>query len=246
VAAMLPSVRPIMRRQLFLRSPAGTVARFVARQLRRLDRWVWPRCGLHLVFLGPDGVGKSTVIDEVQQRIAPAFLHAHYQTFARGILPTRPKKSPHALPPRSLPASLVKAAWWLLCYGPGYLRSVHPTLARGGLAINHRYLVDAVVDPHRYRYSGSIKLIRWIWRFVPKPDLIIFLDAPVEVICARKQEMPAEELTELRAGYLKLAATLPNARVVTTNQSLGATVNDVTDAVFDQLSRRIVRRTDLK
>jgi thymidylate kinase len=246
VRAMLPTLRVIMRKRLLLRDAGGTIGRFVARQFRRVDRWIWPQSGLHIVFLGPDGVGKSTVIDEVRERIAPAFLQTQYQTFARGILPTKPKKAPHALPPRSLPESMVKAAWWLLCYGPGYLQSVHPTLARGGVAINHRYLVDAVVDPHRYRYSGPIKLIRWIWRFVPKPDLIIFLDAPVEVICARKQEMPAEELTELRGGYLNLARTMPNACVVRTNQELGATVSDVTEAVFDLMSRRIARRTDLK
>jgi thymidylate kinase len=35
--------------------------------------------------------------------------------------------------------------------------------------------------------------------FVPKPDLIIFLDAPVRVICARKQEMPARGLAECAA-----------------------------------------------
>jgi O-antigen/teichoic acid export membrane protein/thymidylate kinase len=246
VRAMLPTLRVIMRNRLFRRDPVAMAGRSIARQFRRLDRWIWPRCGLHVVFLGPDGVGKSTVIDEVRERIAPAFLETQYQTFARGILPARPKEGPHALPPRSLPESMIKAAWWLLCYGPGYLNSVHPTVARGGVAINHRYLVDAIVDPHRYRYSGPIKLVRWIWRFVPKPDLIIFLDAPVEVICARKQEMPAEELTELRGGYLNLARTLPNACVVRTNQELNATVHEVTGAVFDLMSRRIARRTDLK
>src|SRR5439155_5843752 len=115
------SMGATMRRRLSAAQPLATLARASRRQLRRLVRWSSPQCGMHLVFLGPDGVGKSTVIDAVQECITPAFLHTHYQTFARGILPTRPKPTPHALPPRSWPESMVKAAWWFLCYGPGYM-----------------------------------------------------------------------------------------------------------------------------
>ena len=50
------------------------------------------------------------MIDAVRERISPAFLQEQYQTFARGLLPTRAKASPHALPPRSLGASMIKAA----------------------------------------------------------------------------------------------------------------------------------------
>src|SRR5687767_16040180 len=105
-----------------------------------------PESGLHVVFLGPDGVGKSTVIEAVQHRVADAFLQVKYKTFAGSLLPNKPKASPHALPPRSKPASLLKAGWWLWCYTVGYATATHPVRARGGLAINHRYLVDAIVD----------------------------------------------------------------------------------------------------
>ena len=54
--------------------------------------------------------------------------------------------------------------------------------------------------------------------------------------------MPEEKLRGLRDGYLALAKTLPNAHVVTTNQPLEATLNDVTNLVFDHLSRRMAAR----
>ena len=38
--------------------------------LRRVKRWLRPDCGLHVVFLGPDGVGKSTVIEAVKENLS--------------------------------------------------------------------------------------------------------------------------------------------------------------------------------
>src|SRR5439155_17541323 len=149
VQAVLPSLRRELLLNGVMREPGSYLLRLVSQQARRLERWIKPRSGLHVVFLGPDGVGKSTVIEAVQESVSPAFLKMKYQTFARSLLPNKSKPSPHALPPRSLVASLVKAAWWAVCYTIGYVEAVHPTRCGGGLVINHRYLLDAMVDPKR-------------------------------------------------------------------------------------------------
>ena len=60
------------------------------------------------------------------------------------------------------------------------------------MVVNHRYLLDAIIDRRRYRYSGPRWLLRFIWRIVPKPDLVLLLDAPPEVIASRKSELPLE------------------------------------------------------
>jgi thymidylate kinase len=238
----LPKLRREMLIRLALRRPVSTAVRVVGQQCSRASRWTSPRAsGLHVVFLGPDGAGKSTVIEAVQARVAPAFLNVRYQTFARGILPTRAKKSPHALPPRSLAGSAVKAAWWLVCYTLGYYKSIYPTLARGGLQINHRYLLDAIVDPKRYRYSGPKNWVEAIWKVAPKPDLMIFLDAPAEVIHARKGEVTLEEAVRQREAYRALAATLPNAVMADTSQSVEKTVADVTEVILGHMAARVAR-----
>ena len=237
---------PALRREFLLnsmaRQPLSVATRWLGTQIRRIARWTCPRSGLHVVFLGPDGVGKSTVIDAVREQIAPVFRRVQYQTFARSLLPNKPKAGPHALPPRSLPASLAKAAWWLLCYTAGYFVSIHPTRARGGVAINHRYLVDAIVDPKRYRYSGPPELLRWIWKIAPKPDLMFFLDAPTDVIRQRKQELSGEEIASMRDGYLELARQTPGAVVVDTNRPIEQTVAHVTRAVLEHMGARVARR----
>jgi len=248
VVTQLPALRREMMWKLALSRPIGYVGRIADNQLRRLKRWCRPRPrrgGMHVVFLGPDGVGKSTVIEAVQQRLAPAFLRTSYQTFARSLLGRRPKPSPHALPPRSLPASLLKAAWWLACYTAGYFISVYPTLVRGGLVINHRYLLDAMVDPRRYRYGGPMGLLRAIWAIAPKPDLVIVLNAPADIIHARKRETTLDETTRQREAYLALALALPNARIVDTSRSPQQTIDDVTNILLDHMAAGVTRRLKL-
>ena len=232
VHAALPELRKELMLNGAIRQPTSFVYRVLAQQWNRAKRWANPKSGLHVVFLGPDGVGKSTTIDTVKERVAPAFLEMRYETFARSLLPNKPKASPHALPPRSYPASLLKAAWWMWCYTFGYLHSVHPTRARGGLAINHRYLLDAMIDPKRYRYSGPIGLLKFIWAFAPKPDLIVILHAPPEVIQQRKQETAPEETVRQCAAYKQLAASLPNARLIDTNRPINETVDEVTNLIL--------------
>lgn len=236
------SALPQLRQQLIARPAGGRIASIG----RRLRRWLRPKNGLHVVFLGPDGVGKSTVIEQVTKDLRPLFLHSTYLTFAPGLLPSRfevPKPDgPHSLPPRSLPASLVKAAWWSICYTAGYLASVHPTRARAGLVVNHRYLPDAIVDPKRYRYSAPVWLLRALWRIAPKPDLLFLLDAPAEVIQARKKEVAFEETVRQREGYRAVVAVLPFAHVIDASQPLAGAVGDVEGIILRFLTDRCAQR----
>ena len=63
--------------------------------------------------------------------------------------------TPHEVPPRSAAASVLRALlYWLAYCGPGYLVTVRPALARLALVVHDRHLVDALVDPRRYRYTG--------------------------------------------------------------------------------------------
>ncbi len=240
VQPMLPQLDRELRRRC---GRTGAVGRWA----RRLARWARPTSGLHVVFLGPDGVGKSTVIDAVRESLRPAFLHYSYQTFAPSLIPNplQPKKdTPHQLPPRGLAASWLKAAWWCVCYTAGYYASIRPTVARAGLVINHRYLPDAIVDPKRYRYSGPAWILKALWRVAPKPDLLFVLDAPAEVIQARKKEVAPAETARQRDGYRAVAAGLPNAHVVSTDRPLAEVVGEVNGVVLDLMKSRVAKRLE--
>jgi thymidylate kinase len=221
----------------------------LAAWFRRIKRWLKPDTGLHVVFLGPDGVGKSTVIEGVKKNLSDAFLRTDYFTFAPSLIPSKlqpEKKTPHALPPRSYPASLLKAAWWVVCYTVGYQLTVRPAKARGSFVMNHRYLLDAMVDPKRYRYSGPAWLLGLIWTISPKPDLVALLDAEPRVIWERKKEVALEEAIRQRDAYRKLIEPMRIGRIVDASQPVEQVVADVDRIVLDVLAGRVARKFGLE
>jgi thymidylate kinase len=152
------------------------------------------------------------------------------------------RSGPHELPPRSLPASMLKAMWWLFKYTVRYFVTVHPTRARGGVVLNHRYLLDAIVDRRRYRNGGPRWLQRAIWRIAPKPDLVIQLDAPPEVIQKRKQEISFEETARLSREYRALVCPLKFGHVVDASRPLNEVVAQVDEIFFSTMRDRVARR----
>ena len=237
-------------RQQLLKSPATRPAgRKLARLAAKIVRWLRPRNGFHAVFLGPDGVAKTTTIEQFQRDLSPAFLHSQYLTFAPGLLPqkfVKPKPDgPHSLPPRSFSASLVKAAWWAVCYTLGYCATVRPVLARGGLVVNHRYLVDAIIDQKRYRYSGPVWLLKMIWAISPKPDVVFLLDASPQVIQRRKQEVPFEETAQQVEAYRTIIGRMPLGRIIDAAQPREQVATEVEWLVLDRLAQRVARQFSL-
>jgi thymidylate kinase len=189
--------------------------------------------GRFVVLLGPDGSGKSSVLAGVARALAADFASVqarHYRPQARWGA-GRPVDQPHARPPRSLPASLAKLVVDLVRFRAGYRRSVRPGIDRGALVLFDRYFHDVLADPRRYRYGGPAWLARAVGRWIPAPDLFVVLDAPAEVLQARKAEVPHAESAAARAAYLALAAELPRARVVDGARPLESVVAEVAGLV---------------
>jgi thymidylate kinase len=72
----------------------------------------------------------------------------------------------------------------------------------------------------------------------PRPDLVIFLDAPPEVLFARKGEGTIASLTRRRAEYRQLGASLERFAVIEATQPLEAVVAQVAGLIREHGSRR--------
>jgi thymidylate kinase len=141
--------------------------------------------------------------------------------------------------------SLLKAVYWLADYSLGYWARVFPDLVRAKFVVFDRYLVDTIVDPKRYRYGGPSWVLRLVWRLVPKPDLVILLDAPAEIFHARKQEVPIEETMRQQAAYRALVSRLPTGHVVDGAQEPAKVAADVVEIVVETMARRTGKRLGL-
>jgi thymidylate kinase len=68
-------------------------------------------------------------------------------------------------------------------------------------------------------------------RLYPKPDLVILLDAPAEVLHARKPEATVAWLERRRQQYQELASLVPEFVVVDVDRPLDAAVSEVVAAI---------------
>ena len=132
--------------------------------------------------------------------------------------------------------------YWFVYYLICYRVTLRLHLAHSTLVLHDRHLIDALVDPKRYRYSGPAWLLRLIWRFVPKPDLVILLDAPPEVLQARKQEVSFAESARARQAYRSLVASIANGHIVDAAKPLEQVVSEVHDIILRYLTTRVAVR----
>ncbi len=138
---------------------------------------------------------------------------------------------------RSPFVSVLRACYWFVYDNWGRL-PVRLVKARGGLVLFDRHLIDILIDPVRYRYGGPRFVLDLLARLTPKPDLVILLHAPGEVLHARKPEMTLAETKRQARAYLDLVRALPNGHVVDASQGFEKVSRDIEDILLDARARR--------
>jgi hypothetical protein len=138
---------------------------------------------------------------------------------------------PHGKPPRGTFLSLVKIVVWL---GEEWYASVFHE-EKGALLICDRYYHDLLVDPKRYRFGAPLWIARLIGRLMPQPMLWILLNAPAEVLQARKQEVAPEETARQCKAYLEFIHKQRKHVVVDASQPLDKVIADVEHAISEAL-----------
>lgn len=76
------------------------------------------------------------------------------------------------------------------------------------------------------------RIHRWfLERVYPKPDLVLFLDAPSELLFARKPEVPVSYLDKRRNTYLRRAHLVDRFETVDASQAVDGVYREVIDRI---------------
>ena len=210
-----------MRRRLTRREPLRVPThRAVNGGLRRLSKLqtIVSRRGLRVVLLGPDGAGKSTLAAELEFPFPSRRLYA-------GLYPA--SSTARGGPPGfDLVTRLVRLR---AVSAKGRLHQW-----RGRLVVFDRYTLDARLPTGRPAGTRT-RLRRWLLGHAcPLPDLVIVLDAPAELLHARKGEHTLAGLEAQRKRYLSLRERIPHVVVVDAAREPDHVRRRVTALIWDR------------
>ncbi|MCK9504231.1 MAG: hypothetical protein M0Q95_08610 [Porticoccaceae bacterium] len=220
--------------------------------LYRLKDRARPR-GVFLSISGPDGSGKTTVIDKVIMQLRQIYgdSNVRYGHFRPEALPRIAEVAkaarivetvdeqydrPHRAQPSGLTMSLLRFFYYWLDYLVGYLRMVHSALVRREVVLFDRYVYDMVCDPGRSRIALPGWLIRSSIRFLPLPKWAFFIRVSADEVYRRKQELDLDTIRELNSHYEEL---------VVRELLISVDNNDRPDVAAAQIVDIIVRDRDI-
>jgi thymidylate kinase len=209
-----------------------------------------------VALIGPDGAGKTTIARMLEQSfpLPMKYLYMGVSFESSNVaLPTTRlaeyfkrlrRKKPGCGQPSRAPrqsAGKLRAALRLLnrLAEEWYRQWLSWKYQKQGRIVvyDRHFQFDFELDNGKHdgaRRRWTDRLHRWcLANLYPKPGLVIYLDAPAEVLFARKGEMTLEWLESRRQAFLRQGRQMPNFVRIDATQPLAA--------VYDEVNNHILR-----
>ena len=178
-------------------------------------RYIFSPRGMFISLTGPDGVGKTTVLEIVKSTYGKLWqgetlkeYHFRPEVLPRiavllhkaGAVKTVDENytEPHRGKNSGAVGSLLRLFYHILDYQLGYLKVVRPRKFRREITIFDRYYYDIAIDPERCNISLPYALIFTLGVLVPHPDYPILLTAKENIILHRKSELTKSEIGKMQ------------------------------------------------
>jgi thymidylate kinase len=184
------------------------------------------RRGLAVAVIGPDGAGKSTLVEGLARSL-PVATTIEYMGLTGGRMP---QADALRVPGLVLAARLL-ILWvrWGRC---AYHR------ARGRIVLIDRYTLDGAV-PSGIRLGPLGRVSRRVQRRAcPMPDLVLLLDASGTTMHRRKGEYDPAELEVWRAAYARLLDKVRALEAIDAEQPAEAVRREAQERVWRRYSRQ--------
>ena len=210
----------------------------IKNKARTIKRILYPT-GITVSFLGPDGSGKSTVIENILKARLPFRRDDYFHT--KPILVNQENQTvqnePHKHASYSTSKSYMKILFFIFQYNKGWIKNIVPLKIRSSFIIFDRYYDDLLADQKRYRYGGSKWFLRFARLFIPKPELYFILTTDAKIIYERKKEVEFTELESQIKQYESLADGIRYFKINVDNTPDDIS-KDVIKIIMNQMSKR--------
>ncbi|MDA9213983.1 hypothetical protein N9P12_02230 [Bacteroidia bacterium] len=169
--------------------------------LRRLIKRLFEPNGIVVAILGPDGSGKSSVINAISNKNVPFRKKVVYHLYpAKSRLVSddiasvvEKGQEPYTMAPYNPFVSLLKIVLLITRTWYYWLVNIVKLKRSSSLIILDRYMYEIAIDPARFRLPKSRYYSKIIGLF-PSPDIVIYFKGTPEVFFERKGESSVETI----------------------------------------------------
>lgn len=227
-----------------------------------LKNYFCSNTGFSIGFTGPDGSGKTTIIDQTIKSLGGVFCNAyryyHFRPQLFGNLGDvaqsaklkrkvdREYEKPHRGRKTSIFNSLCRLLYYSADYILGYWIKVKSTIRITRIAIFDRYYTDIICDSKRSRIFLNYKFLYWFGRlFIPSLDYNILLTAKTKTILCRKKELTQKDIEEINKKIDYLSIKKGYKRIIN-EQTPEVAVAEILSYVFEEQNKKNLKRLKYK
>ena len=217
---------------------------------RRLSRMTHPT-GLFVAVLGPDGSGKSSLVEHVLTSLHRGYRFTWRFHWRPGLFRKLARQgdgiraaaatAPPARYSYGPAVSLLRYLYYLADFVLGYWLVIYPKRVRTTLVIGERWYYDVLINPVRYGFRLPGWLLRLGGHLVPEPDLVVLLEADPAVVHLRKPELAVEEIRSQLEMMRPLLASVRRGVSIATDCPIAESQRALTLAILNATSGKNAR-----
>jgi thymidylate kinase len=245
-----------------LRDNVRNIGRFFEFAITNISRLFSP-AGLFIVFMGSDGCGKTTIVNDLSIKMGSYFTSGKIKKFywrpfflprLSALVPFKGNRKrientedsglrAVSSNPIARLKYLLKFIYYWVDFVMGRIR-YQSIWSRGGLVFFDRYYYDHMVYPERFGFSVPGWVMKMLMALVPEPELKFYLHASPETLVERKQELSIEEIRRQDKEYKRIISSLDGGCQINTDRSLDETESEIIGICLSHMARRLKRRSD--